>query len=176
MKTPKQLRTELKNHDKYLDAEFSEEAREELKERALRFAIDTDNLTEEVAKQPAEYAYFAHTLAIHETIRAKATLKVKLVESQIRQAIHNRDSRDGRSGGPTVSQIEAMVQNEPQYQQALVELRNAEHRVALLQADVTASAQKAAMLKLFSDMVSRETHMKGFVKDGEESKRSRRAE
>jgi hypothetical protein len=165
MATPKEIRKQLAQHDQYLDAELNDTTKEELKERALRFAIDVNNLTEEISRQPADYAYYAYTLAVHETIRAKAALKTKLVESGIITAIKARDPRDGRSGGPTVGQIEASVQNDLTYQKALVDLRNAEHRVALLNADVTASAQKAAMLKLFSELMKKESQMKGFVVD-----------
>lgn len=167
-RTAKEIRRNLKSHDKYMDDEFTEEGREELKERALRFAIDTGKLDDEVARQPSEYAYYAYSLAVHETLRNKANLRVKLVESQIRILIKNRDPRDGRSGGPTVSIIEAEVQNNPQYQQAVVDLRNAEHRVALLQADVTASAQKAAMLKLLAPSFYRETQLKSYVPNSNE--------
>jgi len=165
MATSKEIRKQLAQHDQYLDAEMNDKTKEELKERALRFAVNVNDLTDEISRQPADYAYYAYTLAVHETIRAKASLRVKLVESKIVTAIKNRDPRDGRSGGPTVSQIEATVQNDGTYQSALVDLRNAEHRVALLTADVTASAQKAAMLKLFSELMKKESQMKGFVVD-----------
>ena len=143
--------------------------RDEFKERALRFAIDTNDLTEEISKQPGAYAYYAYTLAVHDTLRARAELKRKLTDAKIRLDIKRVDSRDGRSGGPTVGQIEAMVENNPEYQDTVIDVRNAEFRVQLLQADVNASAQKAAMLKLLAPMREKELRMKGYTTDGEET-------
>jgi hypothetical protein len=168
--TPKEIRKQLANHDKYLDVELSDKTKEELKERAERFAINLNDLDEEAARQPAEYAYYAYTLGVHETIAAKARMKEVKIKAEIVDAIKRNDPRDGRSGGPTITQIDAMVQNDLNYQQAVADVKNAEHRVALLNADVTASAQKAAMLKLFSQRYNRETQMKGFIDDGKKGK------
>lgn len=158
----KKLESRLTDHDKYVSQELSQEGRDNLKERATRFAIDTNNLTEEVARQPAEYAYFAHILATHETIAAKAKMRMEAREAEVKNALRGVDSRSGKSGGPTIDALNSAVKEDQIYLQCLADYRNALDRVAHLSADVNASAQKSTMLRLLGGMVQTETQMKGY--------------
>jgi|GEM_PF-7103726 len=161
MKKPKDIKKELEEHDKYLGEAISEKDLEELKGRANRFAIDEDDLKEEVAKQGAVFAYYSYTAKTYRTLKAKAQMKLELISSRIKLKIRDADPRDGRKGGPTVSQIEAEIQNDRTYQEAFVELKNVEHTLELLEADVSASAMKAAMLRLYAADEQKEKTMKG---------------
>lgn len=159
----------LSEYDQYVDENISEEWKEEAKKRALRFAVDTNALTDEVKCQPADYAYIAHTLVVHQALAAKARLQMEVIAAKIKTAIKDGDPRSAKSGGPTLDQIDAMVKQNPQYLEALVTLRNAEDRVAHSTADATASAQKAAMLRLLSGLVQTETQMRGYQSHGKQT-------
>lgn len=160
-------RGQMAQQDAYLDERLSEGGREELKDRATRFVVDVNDLMGEIARQAGTYAYFSHVLASHETISAKAKLNLDAVEAKLKTIIRNNDPRSGRSGGPTNDQVEAQVRGSSEWIEAAAGLKNAQDRVAHLSADVVASAQKAAMLKLLVSLTEAERRMKGYIKAGE---------
>ena len=161
MKTPKQIRDELKEHDQYLGGMVDQKDLDEFKDRSMRFAIDDNNFNEEVAKLGAVYHYYTATAIAYRTLLAKAQWRADLIASRIKLEMKEKDPRDGRKGGPTADHMNAVIQTDGEWQKANVEVKNIEHALRLLEADIAACEKKSSMLRLRGKEREKEDTMKG---------------
>lgn len=154
------LEGKLDKYDEYLTHPSLQEYKAVARDRARQFEININAMDEEVSTQPAMYSYIGSQWAKARSMRNVAKLEVKTVEAGIKRRIKEQDPRPANKGGISVDQLESMVQTDPQYLQAVGELNDYERLVDQLEIDLDASKQKAQMLYLLRDVISREQSLK----------------
>jgi hypothetical protein len=146
----------LEKYDVYIKDCLSKELLDTNKQRAKQFAVDLNNLINEVAVQAGTYSYIAHASATQAPIMNTAKLKVDTIAAKIKKTMKDSSPGSGKSGGFTVDYIDSSVKSNPEYVKALADFRNAETRLLHIQADERASSMKSTMLRLLGGLVERE--------------------
>lgn len=149
------LEERIKNYEKYVK-EISEDDRDRIFKRAQQFAIDENNLTEEVAHQGAIYSYIANRVAIQQARRNAAKLEEKVVKAKRRLEIKG----DGSLGKLTVDDLSAYVEKDSLVLNACADHIIEQRDLDSLEADRDACKQKGDMLKLLAIDVNRELRIK----------------
>jgi hypothetical protein len=156
-------------YDKYVSDAFSKDEMEVARERATMCIVDTNDLEKEVREQGGWYSYLGHMAIMYKARATKARMRRDYEKARIKTELRAANPGTAAKGGLGVDQLEALVQTNPVYIQCDVDLKNAEDEAAHIEADLAGYAQKGAMLRLLSDLVKRESGMKGRLDYGKET-------
>lgn len=148
-------------YNQFVNSCFSEESVNRSKERAKVFLIDENNLSDEVASQPAMYSYIANLLAHAKKERNKTKLDLKVVEANIKRSL--AEERDSSGKKLTVDAIGAIALTHQDHLTAQARWIEAEELVDHMEADQEASKQKGQMLSLLASTIKREQMLKGAI-------------